>query len=295
MAPDASPQPAAEGPRNEVGYAVGHLLASRQNNAWLGIYGAGMFIGLMLIVWMFARWVLEVIGLGSHSRLLNWALLGVALLAAIHWKDALPRAVDGSTVRVMTQTDDGRRVWCVWSKWRLQRLAKLGPIVDEPFEPEIVAAPFAYPRSTRMDVAWILAAAASFGVLYLIIDLFGGVSFPKFHFVNFCSAFAIGWFVIAAALPTTLRIVPGRIDVMSGWFYSTDRAVVRSIVLRDRRVVVDIRTGIVFVLGPARDEQQELLALYGPARLKARIAHTILRAAISTAKPAPLPENEVVG
>jgi hypothetical protein len=292
---DRSPPDAAEGPSNEVGYAVGHSLAARQDSTWRAFFATGLYLGAAVVGWLLLRSLLEMAGLGWYTRLAGWAVLALFLIFAIHWKDALPRAVDGASIRVMGWTDDSRRVWCVWSKWRLQRLAALGPIADEAFEPELFAAPFAIPRSTRSDVVLIAAAILSYGVLYLVLDLFGHSTTTKFNFTMFCSSLAMGWFLLAAAMPTTIRIVPGRIDVMRGWFFSTDRVVVRSISMRGRRVVVDLKSGIVFVLGPARDEQQELAALYGPAKLRARIAHAILRAAVSTAEPAPLPANEVVG
>lgn len=290
--PATPPAPPAAEP---IGFAVEHPLVTRNRGGWQPFFLVGMYLGVFVIACLLVETGLASVGLGAAARPAGWVMLALFLLAAIHWKDALPRAAPSTTVCVQQTVDDRKRVWCVWAKWRLRRLAAMGPIVDEAFEPEVFAAPFAAQLTMRTNIAWLIAAAGSFGVLYVVLDLLGQRAGAKFHLLTFCSALAMGWLVVAAAMPTSIRVVPGRIDVMRGWFFSPHRPIVRSLDLRGRRVIVDVNSGFVFVTGPAQAQQEDSALIYGPAKMRARLARAILRAAVSSATPAPLPDNAAIG
>jgi hypothetical protein len=192
-----------------------------------------------------------------------------------------------------TLPDMGYRVWCVAPWHQRDEILRIGPLVDEAFEPEVFRAPLAAKPTPAMYAVWVAATCAIFGGLWLAILATPGFPVPVFNIMVVYGAFALGWFVVAAAWPTSIRVVPGRVDIMRGWFLATDRPVMRSIDLRNARVVLDVPRGVLFTLGPAEGEQVDAVVATG--REKLRIAHAILRAAISTAEPAPLPEDEAVG
>lgn len=209
-----------------------------------------------------------------------------------HWR--LNR-IGSNGPRAAYLPDDTHRVWCVGSRAAHARWQSMGPIEDVPFEPEVFGAPFALRAGWRMLVAWVAAAAAVYGAFYVFMIMLGAPLRVWFDLYLFYGSIAAGAFMVAAVRPTSVRIVPGRIDIMRGWFFQTSRPVVRSIPLRDRRVVMDLRSGIVFATDPKTNDQADAAVAFGTPRHKARIAHAVLRAAISTAVPPPLPDDAPVG
>lgn len=219
-------------------------------------------------------------------------LAGLGAWAWWRWDPLTGRASDPG---LLPFPDASHRVWCVASLAGHARLLSMGPVENAPFEPEVFAAPFALRAGWWIQTAWIASAAAVYGALYLFMYLFGPPHKGTFNLYILYSALGLGILLVAAVRPTSIRIVPGRIDIMRGWFFQSSRPVVRSIPLRDRRVVMDLRSGIVFATDSITNYQADATVAFGTPRHRARIAHAVLRAAISTAQPPPLPDDAPVG
>lgn len=277
-----------------VGRAYGHLLVPRtsQLEVVLFVYsfGAGglFFVAALLA----ARFAPAIGGQAMAAAFAALAVVGIGAWIYFRWEFF----TGGTKSDLAAFPSPNHRVWCVGSPAAHARWRSNGPITNAAFEPEVFAAPFALRADRWMQTAWIATALVVYGSLYLLLVVLGTPPSVLFHHIYlFYGSIAAGSLLVAAIRPTSIRIVPGRIDIMRGWFFQSSRPVVRSIPLRDRRVVMDLRSGIVFVMHPTTVWQADATVAFGTPRHKARIAHAILRAAVSTAEPPPLPQDAPIG
>ena len=186
------------------------------------------------------------------------------------------------------------RIVCVGSPRELALLARRGEIQDRPFEPEAFAGAVS-PHSTRVDraIVWggyVLSMATA--VLFLLITR------EWFWVWVFAVPLADVYLLIMRRFrPSYYRLVPGRVDVL---FESGDlpgRLASQSIDLRTPRVVVDLTQACVFVVeSPAPGAEPRSTELpFGMVKDRYAFSHTVLLAAASSATPAPLPENALLG
>lgn len=292
LSPDA-PEPHAQATAEQVGRAYGHLLVPRTAQLEVGLYVSFLGIGALgVAVTLFAVHLGPTLGarIGAIGFVV-FLLVGLAVWLYLRWEFL----TGGTKSDLAAFPAPNHRVWSVGSPAGHARLQAMGAVEDAPFEPEVFAAPFALRAGWWTQSAWVAAAAAIYGALYLILPLLGFPLTNWFDLSFFIGSLAAGAFLVAAIRPTSIRIVPGRIDIMRGWFFQSSRPVVRSIPLRDRRVVMDLRSGIVFATDSITNYQADATVAFGTPRHRARIAHAVLRAAISTAQPPPLPDDAPVG
>ena len=97
--------------------------------------------------------------------------------------------------------------------------------------------------------------------------------------------------LLACLRPIYFRVVPGRLDVLhySAFRHRPLRTLFHD--LKSAPVLVDLRRSLIFI-GEGR-KIAEYSFLLVPAG--ARLAYQVLVAAISTYKPGPLPEDDMVG
>lgn len=279
-----------------VGFAVRNPLTPRHAFGWGGIISVWAVLGALLLLWIAGGIALGAAGIRPPSPMLA-VVLGAAVVAVllIIWRLPISNSRIQHKDDIPVRPTPDRRIWCICPPRWVGQVLRHGPIEDVAFEPEVFAAPFVVRPKRPALLAWFAISAAVFGALALAIRATPTVSVPPTNILIFSAALAMGWIILVAARPTSIRIVPGRIDVLRGWFYSADRPVIQTFDLRRTRVVVDMRSGILFMLGPAKDLQADAMVAFGSTRMKARITHAILRAAVSTAEPPPLPDAQPAG
>jgi hypothetical protein len=114
---------------------------------------------------------------------------------------------------------------------------------------------------------------------------------PVNGYVTLVTGFAVGGLLTGVLWPTYLRLVPGRLDVIR--YSLLGRGVVECVKhdLRSSAVLVDLNQHCVFLATDGITTEVS----YGAVRDPYDFAHAVLLAAVSTHKPAPLPDDALVG
>jgi hypothetical protein len=192
--------------------------------------------------------------------------------------------------------DERYRVRCVG--WEVARASfdRLGPVEDRPFEPRVFFGFFAVNPAKRVMMAWmvLLAVLMSSGLAWVMLtggsNAFIGTSlFPM--------SAIVGAAIVAVCLPTYVRVVPGRVDVLH--YTAMSRRARRAVShdLRRARVLVDLNSRTIKIEPPPDDTRGPAVTRlwFGWVPRGEELAHAVLEAAISSAPAAELPEDELVG
>lgn len=183
--------------------------------------------------------------------------------------------------------DESARVGIVGPPERLERLLRAGTFADVTSEPLVFDAAGML-RMTRRD-RWTYAGCVAVAGLGLTLLMPGRIP-PPLALVGIGS-------VVAAAVatpwiwPRSIRLVPGRMDVLTRSLLGGRVVDCTSLDLREPAVLVDLRSRLL-ILAP-KDGQRTVLHL--PVRKADEFVIALLSAAISTAEPAPLPDDALVG
>ncbi len=179
------------------------------------------------------------------------------------------------------------RVYCSGSP---EYLDTFGPFLDVPFEPRLFLASFAFPYSRLKYIATIAATfCLGVGLIALTRVIWGTGS--ELSFLLLWTAGGVVMGITAWWWPVYLRIVPGRLDVITSRFAGVGRTACVSFDLTTGRVHVNlIHRKITIEHGDRRLEVPYLLVPRGRELVSA-----ILLGAISTHKPAPLPDDRLIG
>lgn len=218
-----------------------------------------------------------------------WSFATIAVVWAL-WI-GLPRQLYRDSRRTWSPCprapDDHERVACVGTAWRLKRFSVQGAIVDEFYEPYVALVPFAMRASQLAALAGILVGCTVASALKVLTDVHPGVMYGLFYV-----GAITGWFTAATVVPTYVRVVPGRLEVLERGMLGR-RLIARTVFdLRALKVIVDLNRSTVFLVD-AHGKVRELTLR--AAANKDALAAAILRAAVSTHTPPPLPEDELVG
>lgn len=238
-------------------------------------YGIG---GAVFGVFAFTRMVVKSIGLPTVTIGIVWGLLGLIGLwllgrFVVAWY-RLNRAMPPNWIR----SDDRYRVRAFAPCERRDVLLRLGPIEDTPFEPQEFSGFFCMRPSGVMVITWILISLIV-GILTLLLMPSPGA----FMIFALYGAFAAGGLAVEFFWPTTIRIVPGRLDLVRRCMLRPERAYRRSFALRTARVIVDLRGWSIDIEGPTATTSLHLWIW--PIRGRMDLAHAVLLAAVSTARP----------
>lgn len=262
----------------------------RQGDAFQHIRLTCIFsgIGVMGILSVAILVIVSVLGSISAIPLTLVGLLGVVLGVRwwVLWRRRQARyASDGSCLD--SEPQENHRVCCVGLP---DELEPYGPLEDLPFEPAIFHAALAFqPSGWAIGLVWVFAAIGGMGAWYLVHRVWGVPNTGGTFY--FWGAYGLGIVALTWLRPIYFRVVPGRLDVLRYSALRTQPLRVDHYNLSTASVLIDLRRWLLFV---DRDDQSaEFSFMLVPGRR--RFAHTILRAAISTHQPAPLPDGELLG
>lgn len=163
-----------------------------------------------------------------------------------------------------------------------------GPFEDVAFEPAVFLVPIApQPRRHCLDCG---IAICAFALAIALKHSFGSPWWDWRGADGMIGAILLSCGVLfgvatrIAVCPTYLRVVPGRLDVMTSWALSTQVSLVRSYDLSRAQVVVDLTSQVIALTGH-NCETQISIALV-PRRK--RLAYMVLLGALSTHEPGPV-------
>lgn len=259
-------------------------LTRYRGNALGGLVVGYGLAGLIGAVLLFIRLVIKALGLPTSVVVIAWVVMGIALAAWGGWllvRLLRANAADpppGGTIR----SDERFRVRCIGRPDRLDQLRRLGPIVDTPFEPQEFFGLFVLPPRPVMIVVWVLTSLViGIGAYALPLGIPAGAAIVVIY-----GAFAAGAAATIVIWPTTIRVVPGRVDCIRWLVFRPDRPERRTYTLRSSRLLVDLRRWTAFIDGPTR--QTSISLWLWPMRERMDLAHGLLAAAVSTARAGPL-------
>lgn len=218
-----------------------------------------------------------------------FCLLVCALLLLCHWRDwrevrALPRRTKVTLSRLS----------CISSP---RRFHAFGPLTDASFEPQMFRAPFAF-RLSWPGVFWTLVLAASMCLLAIAINEMGQFIEEKMIWVSMVAwipwtALCLSLMVVTHLLPTYIRLIPGRIDIVRFDVLRDRLLESRSIELRSARIIACVQTFRTLVLITLDDNRMELdLRLM---RERDRFVYYLFLAALSTHQAPPQADEVLVG
>ena len=224
-----------------------------------------------IAVWLLVNLVSSVVG---------GAALGarIAGLAALFFMPIVGVVVAGYNIPrrqglLPQKADARRRIHVLCPRESLERF---GTFRDEDFKPEYARVLLVYPRG-RVEVTILLACILT----PLGADWAGlrplGVEIPGFFMVQL--GFLAAMLIVASIRQTYLRIAPGRLDLMrfTAWRSRADSC--ETFDLRDNPLVIDPRLRRITVEQDGRPHTISFLGVWSPRR----VAHFLLRAAVSTA------------
>jgi hypothetical protein len=260
----------------------------RQRRRSLGglVVGYGVF-GLIAVLFVFVRMVVRTLGLPAVTNGIVFAIFGLATLGLFGWVFVRWFRANRALPPNFTKSDERFRVRCIGTPERLDQLFRIGPIQDNPFEPEEFTGLLVLPPRAEMIVLWIVVSLVAAAAAFLLpIGLPPGATV----FVLY-GAFAAGGIAVALIWPTRIRVVPGRVDIVRCLVFTPDRPERHTFTLRTSPLVVDLRKWQAFITGPSL-ETSIYLWLW-PIRGRLELAHALLMGAVSTASPGPLPDDPV--
>ncbi|MBY0262585.1 MAG: hypothetical protein K2Q20_09590 [Phycisphaerales bacterium] len=183
--------------------------------------------------------------------------------------------------------DETARMGVVGPPDRLARLLRAGAFADVGFEPLVFDAAGML-RMSRRD-RWTYAGCLAVTVLGLLILLHGFIPTPPV-LIGLAAVVAAG-VATPRIWPRSVRLVPGRMDGLTHSLLGGRVVACTSFDLRELAVLVDLRSRLL-ILTP-KGGQRTVLHL--PVRRTDDFVIGLLSAAISTAEPAPLPDDALVG
>jgi hypothetical protein len=241
--------------------------------------------GLAAALFVFVRMVTRALGLPIITAAVIWAICAVAGMGWLLWWFVRWVRSNRTLPKNFTKSDERYRVRCVGSPERLEELDRLGPIEDTPFEPEEFLGFLILPPRPAMVVVWVVVAvviaAAAFGLPLGFPP--GGAIFV------FYGAFAAGGLAITLIWPTRIRVIPGRVDITRSLFLRPGKGERRTLTLRTSTLLVDLRKWQAFITGPT--PQTSIYVWMWPVPGRMELAHALLNAAVSTARPGPLTDD----
>ncbi len=172
-------------------------------------------------------------------------------------------------------------------------LKPFGPIEDEDFEPEYVRVVLVAPKGWRDGLIYTFSALAALPAASAA-KLALGVAVPPFFAMQV--GFLAGMVIIATIRQTYLRISPGQFEVLqfTAWKRVADSC--RRFDLRTSRLVIDPRRRrlVVGAAGaePSATSPATVVSFLGVFRPR-QVAHSLLRAAVSTAPTPALPADRL--
>jgi hypothetical protein len=178
------------------------------------------------------------------------------------------------------RTDENVRLRCVGARRVVERY---GQLADQAFEPAFFNASLAAPFTTAMKIAWWTTVLAA--LLLINVPQYGALWW-------LIAAPLVGHGVILLLWPTYFRVVPGRLDVLRYRPFRKHATLLAQYPLREARLLVHLRKWLLVIECPGRER-----VLLPIARVphRSRLAWELLRAAVSTHTPGPLPEDELLG
>jgi hypothetical protein len=285
--PTQPPDPAAPGgdespPGPETFQSRAHIAHTgvsdirRRNPLGSLVVSYGVF-GAVFAVFMFSRMVVQALGLPTVTLGIVWGLLGLTGLwllgrFAVAWY-RLNRAMPPNWIR----SDDRFRVRGIAPGERRGALLRLGPIEDTPFEPQEFAGFFCLAPNLPMIITWVVLSLSIAVAMLLLIPSPG--AFMAFAIYG---AFAAGGLAVEFFWPTTIRVVPGRLDLVRRCMLWPQRARRRSFALRTARVLADLRGWSIDIEGPTHKTSTNLWIW--PIRGRMELAHAVLLAAVSSSR-----------
>jgi len=266
-----------------------------------GVFWQGManLVGLFMFAAVFfgTRWINDIFGGPSWTP---FAAIGAcAIVVAVHFAS---RARRNARIRALAAPsehgvpDDRYRVQCVG--WEVPRadFDRLGPVQDRAFEPRLFPGFFAVAPGKRTKKAWtfLMVVFMLAGIALLIVNRASGSMMGIFQF-PVAAILAAG--VVAVCLPTYIRVVPGRVDVLHYTVFTRRARRSVSHTVRTARVLADLNSKTVIIHAPpdAPWEPATMTFWFGWMPRGTEFAHAVLEAAISSAPTPPLPEDELVG
>lgn len=255
-----------------------------------------------------AAWLILVVYLGQ-PLIGIWGSIGVACVGVAAWGFARRRHMtsDGPRQRAMTlrvkaaavlHTNARDRLRCHGAAEDVGAMLALGPIRDSTFEPAVFYLPCAsssHRIRNRMRI-WMLIGGVA---LLLALDwlnlmpqnVFSGRTglvwvTPWLLLLVGMPALMSGWL-----LPTYVRMVPGRLDIMEcGWLGRSIRSVTK-LDLRTSAVVICMFDNGVRV---GEGEEAQTVA-FGITHRRYEFVRMVLLGALSTAETPALPDDALVG
>ncbi|MBY0262586.1 MAG: hypothetical protein K2Q20_09595 [Phycisphaerales bacterium] len=192
----------------------------------------------------------------------------------------------GSTRGIPRLPDAAARVGVVGPESELRKLLQTPAIREETFEPVVI----------KIGPAWYVYPALALsmfgsGAIVVFTSLQSGRGIQRLWPFIFLSSYVPIW-AFMFAFSRYARLVPGRLDILQGSFLGRRLRLRHSYDLRTPAVLVDLNDRCLLLIHPGGRTQ----AIHLPAeKERAALVPEILRAAISTATAAPLPDDALVG
>jgi len=269
------------------GAHLAHTGAVRPHNrrALAGLVIGYGIAGAVAALFLFSRLVVRATGLPPIALAVAWAIVLAAGLLALAWWGLRRLWANRRMPPSQIRSDEGFRVRCIAPNARLDALRRLGPIDDNPFEPQEFPGFLVLRPSGTIIAAWV-AISVSVGVLTLVLS--PGIPTGLYIFI-FYGAFASGGIAVTLLWPTTIRVVPGRIDIVRRLVFRPERPERKTITLRTAAVLVDLRRWYTHIEGPT--PETSLVLWLWPIRGRMELAHAILMGAVSSARPGPVGDD----
>jgi hypothetical protein len=190
-------------------------------------------------------------------------------------------------IEIPDRPSDSARIAVVGTPHTIARLLKQPVPNDEAFEPIVLKAEFPWYIHGMFIILVIALLVPMRSVAPRMSATFGGWSPFVLMMAVATVPLALRWL-----FPRFYRFSPGRMDILSGGLLHSRLRLRESIDLRSSRVLVDLNGRYLRVTSPAGRVRVIDLP---DQRGRATLVPEILRAAISTAPAAPLPDDALVG
>jgi hypothetical protein len=215
----------------------------------------------------------------------------VFILGAVFWivPDAFQRtSKQGYWLDPNLAARADSRIVCRGSRRMLSRLCRHGSLSDAAFEPKVFRMFLPLFEQSVDAVVSFVAGVAALIVMGTLSHTFAPRPFP-FYIPLVLPAAGMGVLATSLLIPTYLRVVPGRADILRYRFLGRAVAAVAKIDLRTGRVEFDLRDGSLYA-GNGR------VGIPVSAIHSTKAAgHAVLLAAASSHTAPPLPDDELVG
>jgi hypothetical protein len=295
--PDAVPE---QGVHFATAWDTHHAKAIRA--ACLGglFNGASIATEALLLVivvgFAIAYFGLGLAGVSSRDLTIAGLLALVVLLVVLVYRAATDRGRPGQPPEFSRVSDPSGdfRVRVVGKPKHLARL-RAAPIDSTTgFEPAIFRITFAVEPKGRSGLKFAVLSVAGIAVIIFVEEFLTGTG--KLGSTPLYLGLAVGRFSRPFIWPTYLRLAPGRLDVLQYAFLGIGRPRLRTYDLRTCRIC--LQTYGTLALFPPDAETGELLPAASGIWFEPEpmiFERTILRAALTSAPAAPLPDDALTG